>query len=688
MMKSGSSGVCEIILDNPPVNALGLPVRRYIITAIEAAEADPAIRCIIIRGGGGLFTAGADIAEFRTDQMQILWLPDLVDRIEACSKPVIAAISGNCLGGGMEMVLACHFRIADTSARFALPEVKIGILPGAGGTQRLPRLVDPAVALELMISGRTIDALRAHEIGLVDRIVDGDLVAEAFKIAAADRLPPIRRTGSISPPVNLAEAVAETRASLRKGGLSASPERIVECVAAIEADFAPGRAVEKRLFAELMDSQAARGLQHAFFGERKVARIPGIGADIRPRSIKTVGIVGGGLMGTGIAIALLNAGLDVIVVETRGDARDKARDTVGRTILRDVEKRRVSQSEADARLAALTLAPSLEALADVDLVIEAVFEDLAVKREIFTTLDSIVRSDTILASNTSTLDLDAIAAFTSDPSRVVGLHFFSPANIMRLLEVVRGGRTAPDVLATAMAFARRIGKVGVVSGVCDGFIGNRMFEEYLRQAYFLLEEGALPQQIDQAMEAWGMAMGPLRVLDLAGQDIGWAIRKRRAVEQPDRPYSGIVDRICEMGRFGQKVGKGIYNYADGRTAVPDPEIERLFADYSAEIGLERRSISDAEIVERCLLALINEGARIVGEGIAYRPVDVDMIFLNGYGFARERGGPMFQADEQGRATVLEKIRILAAGRNGWAWEPAALLVELAAQGKRLADLNI
>lgn len=428
--------------------------------------------------------------------MQILWLPDLVDRIEACSKPVIAAISGNCLGGGMEMALACHFRIADTSARFALPEVKIGILPGAGGTQRLPRLVDPAVALELMISGRTIDALRAYEIGLVDRIVDGDLVAEAFKIASAERLPPIRRTGSIPPPVNLTEAVAETRASLRKGGLSASPERIVECVAAIEADFAPGRAVEKRLFAELMDSQAARGLQHAFFGERKVARIPGIGADIRPRSIKTVGIVGGGLMGTGIAIALLNAGLDVIVVETRGDARDKARDTVGRTILRDVEKRRVSQSEADARLAALTLAPSLEALADVDLVIEAVFEDLAVKKEIFTTLDSIVRFDTILASNTSTLDLDAIAAFTSDPSRVVGLHFFSPANIMRLLEVVRGGRTAPDVLATAMAFARRIGKVGVVPGVCDGFIGNRMFEEYLRQAYFLLEEGALPQQID------------------------------------------------------------------------------------------------------------------------------------------------------------------------------------------------
>ena len=688
MSEPQSGKVSEIILDNPPVNALGIDLRRHLLVAIDAAESDPAVVAIVLRGAGSTFCAGADIAEFASGEMGDPSHPELLGRIEACSKPVIAAISGACLGGGLETALACHYRIADPSARFALPEVTLGILPGAGGTQRLPRLTGAREALVLMTSGRTIGAGRALELGVIDRVVVGDVVAAALELAAGSGRPPVRRTGALPVPSDLADAVVDARRQLNAHALSQAPARIIDCVAAITSDIETGSAVEAMLFDELRTTEAARALQHAFFGERKVARIPGLGRDDKARPIAKVGIVGGGLMGTGIAIALLNAGLSVTVVETRDDARAKSRETASKAIQRDADKGRVTQAVADARIAALILDGGLEALGDVDLVIEAVFEDLAAKEQVFTALDRIVRPDTILASNTSTLDLDAIAAFVADPSRVVGLHFFSPANIMRLREIVRGAATAPDVLATAMAFAKRVGKVGVVSGVCDGFIGNRMFEEYLRQAYFLLEEGALPQAVDGAMERWGMAMGPLRVLDLAGQDIGWAIRKRRAVEQPDRPYSAIPDRVCELGRFGQKVGRGMYQYPDGRTAVSDPLIDDLIVAYSQEIGVERRLIEDAEIVDRCLLALINEGARIVGEGLAYRPVDVDMIYLNGYGFARERGGPMFQADEIGLGTVLDKIRALAAGRNGWAWEPAPLLVELAAQGKCFADLNV
>ncbi len=687
MTEPHSGKVSEIVLDNPPVNALGAALRRHLLASIDAAESDPAVVAIVLRGAGTAFCAGADIAEFASGDMGDPSHPELLNRIEACAKPVIAAITGVCLGGGLETALACHYRIADPSARFALPEVTLGILPGAGGTQRLPRLTGAGEALALMTSGPTINAARALELGVIDRLTDGDVVAAARALAAGPDCPAVRRTGALPVPADLADAVVDARGRLAARSISQAPARIIDCVAAITSDFETGSAVEAMLFNELRTTEAARALQHAFFGERKVSRIPGMGREVKARPIAKVGIVGGGLMGTGIAIALLNAGLSVIVVETRHEAREKSWDAASKAILRDAAKGRIAEAVADARIAALTMAEGLGVLGDVDLVIEAVFEDLAAKEQVFTALDRIVRSDTILASNTSTLDLDAIAAFVADPSRVVGLHFFSPANIMRLLEIVRGAATAPDVLATAMAFAKRVGKVGVVSGVCDGFIGNRLFEEYLRLAYFLLEEGALPQEVDGAMERWGMAMGPLRVLDLAGQDIGWAIRKRRAVEQPDRPYSGIPDRICELGRFGQKVGKGVYEYPDGRTAVPDPAIDRLIVDYSQEIGVERRAIEDAEIVDRCLLALINEGARIVGEGIAYRPVDVDMIYLNGYGFARERGGPMFQADEIGLATVLEKIRALAGGRNGWVWEPAPLLIELAAQGKCFADLN-
>lgn len=678
--------ILEIRLANPPVNALGAAARAAVLEAVAEAQADPAVAAVMISGRGGIFSGGADIAEFDSPALRDHALPEVLDRIEHSAKPVIAAISGICFGGGWEMALACHYRIADATARFALPEVKLGLLPGAGGTQRLPRIAGAAAALDVMTSGRTIGVQEAFALGIVDQRVDGDPVdaARAWVAAGAQG---IRRTGDLPVPADQAEAVAAARGRIKPNALSSAPARIVDCVAAIGADFQAGRAVEAHLFEQLRETAASRALRHAFFGERTVARIPGLAKNAATRPIASVGIVGGGLMGTGIAIALLNAGLPVVIVEPRDDARDKAGAAIRKTIQRDVDKGRIGQDLAEARLAALSLAPALDALGQVDLVIEAVFEDLGVKEQVFGALDRMTKPTAILASNTSTLDLDTIAAFVADPSRVVGLHFFSPANVMRLLEVVRGDKTAPDVLASAMAFAKRIGKVGVVSGVCDGFIGNRMLEEYLRQAYVLLEEGALPQQIDGALERWCMAMGPLRVLDLAGQDIGWAIRKRRAIEQPDRPYSKICDRICELGRFGQKTGKGIYLYPDGRSAQPDPEIERLIVAYSAEIGVERRAISDEEIVERCLYALINEGARIVGEGIAYRPVDVDMIYVNGYGFARERGGPLFQADALGLGTVLDRLRALAKGRNGWSWTPAPLLERLASEGRTFAGLN-
>jgi len=686
-VESTQMGAVRVLrLSNGAVNALsvGNGFVAEIIAALTAASEDEACRAIIITGAGRMFCGGADISDFDGDPVQIGLLRELITAVEECARPVIMAIHGLALGGGLELAMAGHYRVAQAGTRLGLPEVTLGLLPGAGGTQRLPRLIGADVALDMMLSGKPIAAEKALALGLVDRLVEGDVVAAALDLAQS--LPPVRRTGALPVPADRDGAIAAQRAKLRTG-LNPAPAQIIECVAALSEDIAAGLAFEARLFAGLLASDASKGLRHAFFGERIVARIPGLPSTVKPRAIGSVGVVGGGLMGTGIALALLNAGLPVTMVELREEALAKAGETIRKTIARDVDKGRIDQGKADARLAAFTPATTLEALADVDLVIEAVFEDMAIKQQVFAALDAITRPDAILASNTSTLDLDAIAALTKDPSRVVGLHFFSPANIMRLLEVVRGRETAPDVLASAMAFGKAVGKVSVVSGVCDGFIGNRMFEEYLRQAWFLLEEGALPEQIDGALERWGMAMGPCRTMDLAGQDIGWAIRKRRAIEQPDRPYSGVIDRICELGRFGQKTGKGIYRYPDGRTAEPDPEIAMLIEDYSAEIGLTRRAISDEEIVERCLLALINEGARIVGEGIAYRPVDVDMIYLCGYGFGRERGGPMFQADIMGLPAVLEKLRAHARGRHGWAWTPAPLIEKLAANGGRFADLN-
>ncbi|PNU06096.1 3-hydroxyacyl-CoA dehydrogenase NAD-binding domain-containing protein [Novosphingobium guangzhouense] len=677
--------ILEIVLDNPPVNALGAASRRQLLEALDSADANSCVSAIVIRGGGALFSGGADISEFDKPWLEP-GLPGLVDRLERCSKPVVAAIHGICYGGGLELALACHRRIASPAARMALPEVLLGLLPGAGGTQRLPRLIGARAALKMMLDGAPVDASTALALGLVD-LIAGDLAVAALEMARQAATDQIRRTGDLPLPKDLREAVLDARENLSKRSLSPAQAYIIDSVAVMDELFSAGQAVEARLFTTLLATEASRGLRHAFFGERKVARIPGLSKEINQRDIKRVGVVGGGVMGTGIAIALLNAGLDVTIVDLQPEVRAKAESTIRTTIQRDVNKGRIDQRIADARFAALCIADDLSAMSRVDLVIEAVFEDIEVKKKVFTALDQHTRPDAILASNTSTLDLDVIAAFVKNPSRVIGLHFFSPANIMKLLEVVRGRETAPELLVAAMAFAKRIGKVGVISGVCDGFIGNRIFEEYLRQVYFMLEEGALPQQIDAAMEKWGMAMGPCRTMDLAGQDIGWAIRKRRAVQNPERPYSGIPDRICELGRFGQKSGKGFYLYPDGRTAQVDPEIEQLIVGYSDEFGIERREISDEEIISRCLLAMINEGAKILEEGIAYRPIDIDMTYLLGYGFARERGGPMFQADQIGLPSVFEQLNALAQGRNGWAWTPSPLIGRLAAGGESFESLN-
>lgn len=681
-------GVAVITLCHPPVNALsvGGGVVAALGDAVAAAEADPSVSAIVIAGDGRLFCGGADITDFDGDLAAVDALRGVLNRIEAAAKPVVASIHGVALGGGLELTLACHYRLAHHDSRLGLPEVSLGLLPGGGGTQRLPRLIDPAVATELMLSGRRITAAQALEIGLIDAVTEQSPIDAAldFIRAQGPSLAP-RPTGRLAAS-GVAAVVEDQRANLRRG-LNPAPAHILTCVAAAAGPLDEGLALEARLFAELAATEASQGLRHAFLAQRLAGRIPDLPAAAGAVQIGATAVIGGGLMGTGIALAILDADLPVTVVEPNEAARGRAEAKIRDTLARSVQKGRLTQAAADARLSRLTLAGDLSRVADADLIIEAVFEDMDAKRQVFTALDAIAKPGAILASNTSSLDLDAVAAFTGRPGDVVGLHFFSPANIMKLVEIVRGAKTDPAVLATALGFVKQIGKVGVVAGVCDGFIGNRIFEEYLRQAYFLLEEGALPRQIDAAMEAWGMAMGPLRTMDLAGQDIGWNIRKRRAVEQPDRPYSRIPDLICEMGRFGQKTGSGYYQYPDGRTAVDDPAISQLILDHSAELGVQRRDISDEEIVERCLLAMVNEGARIVSEGVAYRPSDVDIIYLNGYGFPTERGGPMFQADQMGLQHVLRKIRSYQGQRHGWAWEPAALLIELAESGRSLGALN-
>ncbi len=682
--------IAVITLDNPPVNGLGHEVRSALVAGIDAAHADAAVAAVVVTGAGKAFSGGADIREFNTPKSTAEpTLRTAIRIVENATKPVIAAINGVCMGGGLELALGCHFRVATPTAPVALPEVKLGILPGAGGTQRLPRMVGVETALNMIVSGapRTAEALKGT--ALFDAMLDGDVLEGALAFArqvVAERRP-LKRVRDIRidfPDADAFFQFARTSVAAIAKNYPAPLKCIDAVAAAVSLPFDEGLRRERELFSILVESPESKALRHAFFAERAAGKIPGIVEGTQARRVDRVAVIGAGTMGGGIAMNFLNAGIPVTILETSQAALDKGLATVRRNYEGSLKKGKLTPQKLEQTLA--LLAPTLDyaAVTQADLVIEAVFEDMAVKQAVFEKLDSTMKSGAILATNTSTLDVDRIAGFTRRPQDVVGTHFFSPANVMKLLEVVRGAKTAPDVLLTVIQVAKKIGKTAVVSGVCDGFIGNRMVEQYLRQAFFLVEEGASPQDVDRALEQFGMAMGPFRMSDLAGNDIGWAIRKRRYVEKPQVVYSKIADRLCELGRFGQKTGLGWYRYVVGkRDALPDPEVDALIAAYRKERGITPRKIAGDEIVERCIYALVNEGARVLEEGIALRASDIDLVYLTGYGFPPWRGGPMFYADTVGLYSVVRSMARFAGEPGGDAafWQPAPLLAELAASGK-------
>ena len=608
---------------------------------------------------------------------------------EDSAKPIVAAIGGTCMGGGLELALACHFRVALPSASIALPEVKLGLLPGAGGTQRLPRAVGVETALNMIVSGASVPASQLAGTALFDAMIDEGLVAGA--VAFANKIVAERRQLKRLRDIRIDYPDAEGFFQFARNTVGAvakglpAPLKCIDAVeAAVEKPFEDGLRTERDLFLSLMQSSESRALRHAFFAERAAAKIPDIDEKTPARKIERVAVIGAGTMGGGITMNFLSAGIPVALLEMSSEALDKGVGTIRRNYEGSMKRGRLTAEALERNMALLAPTLSYDDLAAADLVIEAVFEDITVKEGVFRKLDEIAKPGAILASNTSTLDLNRIAATTKRPQDVVGMHFFSPANVMKLLEVVRGKATAADVLVTVMKLAKKIGKTAVVAGVCDGFIGNRMLEQYIRQALFLLEEGASPPQVDRAIERFGMAMGPFRVSDLAGNDISWAIRKRRYVEKPTVVYSRVADRICELGRFGQKTGSGWYRYEAGRRdAIPDPAIDALIDTYRKEKGFTPRAITDDEIVERCVFALANEGARILEDGIALRASDIDLVYLTGYGFPVARGGPMFYADSFGLYNVVRRMHAFAANPHGdpGFWQPAPLLAKLAADGK-------
>ena len=684
--------VAVIRLDNPPVNALSASVRKGIAEGLDRAADSDAVTAVILTGAGSNFCGGADVTEFNTPLMTAAPdLHDLLDLIEGFPKPVIAAINGLALGGGLELAMSCHYRVALASALLGLPEVKLGLLPGAGGTQRLPRLVGAERALNMIVGGNPVAARELAKTALLDRVIDGDVVAGALALVqeAPDGKLPLKKARDLSAVLPNAEAFFD----FARGAVAPlskhypAPAKIIDSVeAAVLKPFDEGIKVEAAGFAQLLEGTASKALRHVFFATRAAAKIPDVPSSTATRPVRSVAVIGAGTMGGGIAMNFANAGLRVTVLETAQAALDKGLAVVRRNYESTLKKGRLTPKQFEERLALITGTLSYDDIADADLVIEAVFEDMDVKKQVFETLDRKARVGAILASNTSTLDLDQIAAVTHRPQDVVGLHFFSPANVTKLLEIVRGGKTAKDVLATALALAKQIKKIGVVAGVCDGFIGNRMLHAYFRQMDFLLDAGALPQQIDRALENFGFAMGPYRVADLAGNDIGWAIRKRLYKEYPDRPFSRIPDRICELGRFGQKSAAGWYDYKPGeRAAIPSEAVTQIVLEESSRLGLKRRKVSDEEIVERALFSLINEGARILEEGVAARSSDIDIVYIAGYGFPDFRGGPMFYADTVGLANILRAMRSFAKGYRPDAWEPAPLLQRLAAENRSFAS---
>ena len=679
-------GIAMVTVDNPPVNAISQAIRQGLIDAMAEVNDNPEIGAAVIMGAGRVFMAGADVREFGKPPLPPT-LPEAITAIESCDKPVVAAIHGVALGGGLEIALGCHYRVIDPGARLGLPEVTLGIIPGAGGTQRLPRLIGFEAALDLVTTGRQAGAAEAAEIGLADAIAEGELKTAAIEFVhqRIGKTPP--RLSTRDAPAPEAEDFFETaRADVaRRARGQESPLRALEALEAATLPFDQGVKREREIFVKLRGSDQAKALRHAFFAERAVAKVPGL-EDAKPREVATMGVIGGGTMGAGIAVAALRAGLPVTMVEADDEALERGLGNVEKNLDGYVSRGRMSEDSKNELLAKLTGTKDYGELSDADLIIEAVFEDMTVKKEVFAKLDAVAKPGAVLATNTSYLDVNEIAQATARPGDVIGLHFFSPAHIMRLLEIVRADATAPDVIATGFAMGRKLGKVSVLAGVCDGFIGNRILANFRKQADAMIEDGALPWEVDAAMEAFGMPMGPFRVMDMSGLDISWAMRKRQAVTRPpEERYVAIADRICEAGWLGQKTGRGWYVYADGKPS-PNPDVEKIIMEETAKKGIARRPFTAEEIQNRILYAMINEGAKIVEEGIAARPLDVDMVEIMGYGFPRWRGGPMCTGDIIGLDKVLAAIREYAA-EDAFYWAPAALLERLVAEGKTFSDLN-
>ena len=687
--------VAVIAMNNPPVNGLGYETRVGITNGLEKANADPAVKAIVLTGAGKAFSGGADIKEFNSPRaMQEPILLSVITAVENSQKPVVAAVHSVAMGGGLELALGAHYRIAAPGAKIALPEVKLGLIPGAGGTVRLPRVLGAETALNMIVKGdpvnsevlaglpgqKLFDKMAASPESLLD-----EAIAFAREVAAkGGELPLVRHLPCKHPQ---GPAYFQFARNMVRGMAKnfPAPEKCVDAVEnATKLKFDDALAKEREIFINLMQTPECKALRHIFAAERAASKIPDVGSDVKPRAVNKVAVIGAGTMGGGISMNFLNAGIPVTILETKQEALDRGLATIRKNYESQVKRGKLKQDKYEQRMALLTPTLKYEDIADADLVIEAVFEEMGVKEQVFKKLDEVMKPGAILASNTSTLDVDKIAAFTKRPQDVVGMHFFSPANVMKLLEVVRGAKTAKDVLATVMAIAKKIKKTAVVSGVCDGFIGNRMIEQYSRQAGFLLDEGCTPQQVDKAIEKFGFAMGPFRMGDLAGNDIGWAIRKRRYQEKPDMKYSKTADLLCEMGRFGQKTGAGWYDYQPGkRDAIPSKLVEEMVEKHRKDQGITPRKISDQEIVERLVYSLVNEGARIVEDGIASKASDIDMVYLTGYGFPIWRGGPMKYADQMGLFNVAESMKRFARNPNDDAkfWQPAPLLAKLVAEGK-------
>ncbi len=689
--------IAIITINNPPVNALSPGVPEGIGEAIEQIDKDPSVKAAVLIGGGRTFIAGADIKEFGKitsgENKRGVGLLPLLLRIEDCSKPVVMAIHGQAFGGGLEVAMSGHYRVAAPGAQVGQPEVKLGIIPGAAGTQRLPRLAGVAKAVEMCTDGNPVKAEEAFKLGIVDRLIQGDLLAGAIAFAreiAGKPAPKTReRNAKLGTPEENAPILTAARDNARKKqrGLTAPLAAIDAIEAATKLSFEAGCEAEQKLFRECLFSDQSKAMIHVFFGEREVAKIPDIPKDTAIIPVNSAAVVGAGTMGGGIAMVFANAGIPVLLKETDQAALDRGLATIEKNYANSVKKGRFTQEAMDARLKLIKPTLSYDDFANADMIIEAVFEGMTLKKQVFGELDRICKPGAILASNTSTLNIDEIASATSRPEAVIGTHFFSPANVMRLLEIVRGKASSKEVIATCMQLSKKLGKVGVLVGNCRGFVGNRMFGPYRREAQFLVEEGADVVAVDKALYDYGMAMGPLATGDLAGLDVGWRIRKEyRHLEPPGVRQPVAEDSLCELGRYGQKTGAGWYKYDAERRAIPDPEVTQLVRKWAGEAGIKQREISAQEIVDRCIYALVNEGARILEEGYALRAVDIDIIYLTGYGFPAHRGGPMWYADTVGLKKVYERIREFHQQHGHW-WEPAPLLKKLAEEGKGFADFD-